>query len=162
MCASADAAGRQGDIRVETKTFMFVFQQKLLAKINEIDENKQMLFFPKKKHVKQGNHFCENFLRHKIFGRFSPKYLLSRKYAKTGSKCERNFEEIGCFAIIGLIFVKTKRVREYSQIWKCLEEFRANYSIKNEISHFPENGKGRFCFNPRWGIEIRALLCKLS
>ncbi len=102
MCASADAAGRQGDIRVETKTFIFVFQKKLLAKINEIDENKQMLFFPKKKHVKQGNHFCENFLRHKIFGRFSPKYLLSRKYAKTGANANAILKKLAVLPKLAL------------------------------------------------------------
>jgi hypothetical protein len=62
----------------------------LRAKINENDENKQMLVFPKTKHVKKGNHFCEKFWQ--IFTKKSA----SRKYVKTRANAH-NLKEIGCF-----------------------------------------------------------------
>ncbi len=61
----------------------FVFYRKLLAKINEN-------LFPKTKHVKKLNHFCENFWQ--IFTKKSA----SRKYLKTRANAH-NLKEIGCF-----------------------------------------------------------------
>ncbi len=129
VCASADEAGRQSEIRAETKTFIFLFQQTLLAKINEIDENKQILFFPKKNMWNKGIIFVKIFDDIRVLADFQQNICYRenmRRQEQMRTHSWRNWLFLQKFDLISRKRKEWGNIREFGNVWKNFAQITIN------------------------------------
>ncbi len=144
------------------KKFNFRIWAKIACEINENDENKQMLVFLKTKHVKQGNYFCENVWRHKIFADLSKIFVCGNMWRQEQMHTQSWRNWLFCK---NLTYFREDKKREliFANMEMCPKNFAEMQYKKRDFANFREisrNWKKHFCFNPRWRIEVRALLCR--